>query len=157
MISRFVRPSVVAACCGFLALTSAAHAADGKPFLMKVGTGGVFAFPPPGGAWTDALSVSITPKKTGICTVTASYAAETQDGPFSVSLSTASATGGPWIQGHTEQNAYVSSAMTQAFIVQKDVPVTFYLVAGNQGTVNATIEATRIWVICAQEKTPVLP
>ena len=131
-------------------------AGDGKPFLMKVGPGSTFVNVPSGGAWTELLQMSITPKKDGICVVTAGLTAFTSDNVLQVTLATASAVNGPWVQAY-QQSSQVSPVMSQAFIVQKKTPITFYFNARNVGSGDVLSENTRIWVICEQEKTPVIP
>jgi hypothetical protein len=136
-----------------------ASAADGKPFLMKIGTGGSSATTsiPSDGNFHSAGSVSIAPKKSGFCAVSASTNMLGGGSQVAVTISTAPDAVGPWSQFHNYSNSSFSVAITQAFVITKDVPVTFYLNVMN-GTGSTIIsETTRIWTICSAVKDPVLP
>ena len=50
-----------------------------------------------------------------------------------------------------------SGAISDAFVVEKNVPITFYMNGRNLGSGNVTTENKHLWVICEQEKTPTLP
>ena len=142
-----------------LLLSSPAGAADGKPFLMQIGTGQDFKQVNSGPAWDSVASVSITPKKSGFCAVTASanLYAPAPAGDVGISIGTTEDDFGPWGQFHNFTNDSWSAAMTQAFVITKDVPVTFYLSVNNTTGNPIQVEATRIWTICSAVKEPVLP
>lgn len=139
-----------------LLLWGSADAADGKPFLMQIGTGQDFAAVPNDGNFHSVASVSITPKKSGFCAVTAS-ANMIGTGDIALTIATTQDAFGPWGQFHDAPNSEWSAAMTQAFVITKDVPVTFYLSVSNSSGAGIQVEATRIWTICSAVKEPVLP
>lgn len=154
-----IHRSMTLAAALLLSTSATALAGDGKPFLMKVGTGQASTSIASDGNYHDAASVSITPKKSGLCAVSASATAALTAGDFlTVSLSTTSGAVGPWLQAHSSptDTLFVSPAITQAFVVTKGIPVTFYLTAQSTPT-STNLEVTRIWVICESEKEPVLP
>src|SRR5262249_38213044 len=82
---RVLVPVLLSACAALLALGGPAYAGDGTPFLMKVGTGGDLTLLFPAGAldpYTNMMSVSITPKRSGLCAVTGAFRTIQSDGPL---------------------------------------------------------------------------
>jgi len=157
---RLLVPVFLSACAALLALGAPAHAGDGSPFLMRVGTGGDLSLLFPAGAldpYTNMMSVSITPKRSGLCAVTGAFRTIQSDGPLQIALSTAPNTAGTGAQVYDNPNRSVSGAISDAFVVQKNVPITFYMNGRNLGSGNVSTENKHLWVICEQEKTPTLP
>ena len=72
-------------------------------------------------------------------------------------LSTAPDTAGTGAQVYDNPGRSISGAISDAFVVQKNVPVSFFMNGRNLGTTNVHSENKHLWVICEQEKTPVLP
>jgi hypothetical protein len=154
--------SPIALCGAPLPLGAPAHAAgDGTPFLMKVGTGpGGFALQPAtaDSPYTNMTSVSITPKRSGICTVTGSFRLPPQaTAPIQIALSTAPDTAGTGAQVYDNPGRSISGTISDAFVVQKNVPISFFMNGRNLGTATVNPENKHLWVICEQEKTPTLP
>jgi hypothetical protein len=165
MRTHSLRPIVAAilsVCGALLALGAPAHAAgDGTPFLMKVGTGfGGVALPPANAdsPYTNMTSVSITPKRSGLCTVTGAFRLlPFSTAPIQIALSTAPDTAGTGAQVYDNPGRSISGAISDAFVVQKNTPITFYMNGRNLGTATVNTENKHIWVICEQERTPTLP
>ena len=158
---RLIVPALLPLCGALLALGAPAHAAgDGTPFLMKVGTGGgTLLFPANADSpYTNMMSVSITPKRSGLCTVTGAFRVPPQsNAPLQIALSTAPDTAGTGAQVYDNPGRSISGAISDAFVVQKDVPITFYMNGRNLGSTNLNTENKHLWVICEQERTPTLP
>ncbi|HZR83962.1 MAG TPA: hypothetical protein VFD92_22895 [Candidatus Binatia bacterium] len=158
---RLIVPAVLSICGTLLALGAPAHAAgDGTPFLMKVGTGGGTLLPPANAdsPYTNMMSVSITPKRSGICTVTGAFRIPPEsNAPLQIVLSRATDTAGTGAQVYDNPGRSISGAISDAFVVQRNVPVTFFMNGRNLGTTNVHSENKHLWVICEQERTPTLP
>ena len=127
---------------------------------MKVGTGGGTLLSPANAdsPYTNMMSVSITPKRAGICTVTGAFRVTSEgNGALQIVLSTAPDTAGTGAQVYDNPGRSISGAISDAFVVQKNVPISFFMNGRNLGTTNLHSENKHLWVICEQEKTAVLP
>ncbi len=121
-----------------------------KVQLMKIGEGSKIVTVPDDGTWVKVFKVTVKPKYSGVCVVTASWMAEMNDGELTATLHTVKAARGPWVQTSSEQ-PYSQSAMTQAFQVPGGVSTKIFLNAANfSGTGTPSMQGTRIWAVCAK-------
>lgn len=132
------------------------HALDVKPAYMKVGDGATFTTLSIGGGWQTMMSVGpITIPANVVCVVTGSaIVGLLQPGDLiQTTISTQPATRGPWVE-IAENDGFVSTAMVQAFVVERNTPTTFYMNGNNFSNINTIMtENTRIWVSCQQGST----